>query len=107
MKVNFITKSTILCILFTFCLNLHAQQPVLETKKIEKIINKNDFQVKPKKVSLVAQKAIQRGVKPGTFQNVTYTFKDNVTPLSPQVKNKVLNSISNNSTIKTNDYKII
>ena len=82
MKANFITKSIVFFIAFTFCFNLHAQQPILKTQKIEKVIKKNDFQVKPKKVSLVAQKAIQRGVKPGTFQNVTYTYNDNVATLS-------------------------
>ena len=101
MKANFITKSIFIFIACTFCLNLNAQQPILKTQKIEKIIKKNDFQVKPKKVSLVAQKAIQRGVNPGAFQNVTYSYNENVTILSPQTKTKVLNTISDNSTIET------
>ena len=103
MKTRFSTISilTLLSLLFHF--QLQAQEPAFELKKVDKIIQKSDLQLKPMVVSPVAQRAIQRGVTPGAFKNVTYNYTDRVTTLSPATRNMVLNSISNNGTIETKE----
>jgi hypothetical protein len=65
-----------LSLLFIF--NSYSQQKADLNRKIDRNLVQSDFKLKANTLHPVAQKAIQNGIKPGTFQNVTYTYQKNV-----------------------------
>lgn len=103
MKTRLSSISILTLLLFIFNFQLQAQEPAFELKKVNKIIQKNDLQLKPRVVSPVAQRAKQRGVTPGAFKKVSYNYTDRVATLSSETRNKVMNSITNNGTIDSKE----
>jgi len=55
-----------------------SQNTGFQSTQAERLIKTQDFKQKNNTLHPVAQKAIQNGIKPGTFQNVTFTYQKNV-----------------------------
>ncbi len=77
-RFSFFTGISIFFLLFTFQISLAQVNPQINPKKIERVVQTQDFRLKPQQIHPIAQKAIQRGINPGTFKNVTYKFQKNV-----------------------------
>lgn len=77
-RISFFTIFSTLFFLLAFQISFAQINSQINPKKIERVVQTQDFRLKPQQKHPVAQKAIQRGVKPGVFKNVTYKYQKNV-----------------------------
>lgn len=68
----------------------NAQQlKISEFPKFDGVVRVHDLQPGDQAVHPAAERAVQRGEKPGTFKNVRYELAPNVIMLTPQRKNSI------------------
>lgn len=77
-RFSFFIGFSTLFFLFVFQISFAQVNPQINPKKIERVVQTQDFKLKPQQIHPLAQEAIQRGVKPGAFRNVTYKYQKNV-----------------------------
>ena len=85
-------RSTILTFLLVLAMTLQtgAQQLKLaEAVRFDGVVTVSDLQPAEQAVHPVAARALARGEKPGTFNNVRYEFAKNVRALTPVQKNSI------------------
>lgn len=80
--------SVILAVALSF--QVRSQQlKISDAVRFDGVVTMNDLKPAEKSVHPAAARAIARGEKPGTFNNVQYRFAGNVRTLTPSQKNRV------------------
>ncbi len=68
---------------------MHSSLRLAEAVRFDGVVTVSDLQPAEQTVHPVAVRAMARGEKPGTFNNVRYEFANNVRTLTPAQKNRI------------------
>lgn len=76
---------------------------IFNVNKVDRLILPEDFQPKFQSIHPIAQKAMQEGIQPGSFKNVTYEFQKNVAVKKMQDFQAIQSKIVKNGILKNSD----
>ncbi len=85
---NSLVLTVILVVVLSFQVS-SQQLKISDAVRFDGVITTQDLETREQALHPAAARALARGEKPGTFNNVQYRFAGNVRPLTPSQKNRV------------------